>query len=438
MMPFAKARDAQPPHEAGLAQDGPEQDRLASRLSAVEAGTADLPEQPLGRAPYVSLRAFCETPAFGAIVDQAAADRRLSRAEMTQGAGGLRGATQFFTEQATPDLLIVETALQGNALFAALDELAKVCDAKTKVVLVGAVNDVSFYRRLVERGIDEYLVAPVGVLDLINVVLRSFSQDATARLGKVVAFIGAKGGTGSSTIAQNTAWSLAKCGTKVLLADLDLQFGTTALNFDIDAAVGFTEQLAGSVRLDDALFERLLHKHGPNLSILGGATASRDVVPPALEVLDRVLDRARATFPVVVLDLPHEWTPWVRQALLSADEVIVTAEPDLANLRNTRTMLDLLKTVRPNDTEPRLVLNRLGVARREEIKADDFAAKLETALAARFRFAPKAFTRAANAGQMIAEASGSCGKPFIELAQLLSGRTAKTGSRRYLRWGRRD
>ncbi|TGN62501.1 CtpF protein [Paracoccus liaowanqingii] len=417
-----------------------EPDAAGNDLSpCIVSGTqavSDAPPQPLGRVPYITLQAFSETPGFAASVDQAARDRRLSRADVTVSSGGLRGAVDVFAQATTPDLLMIETGLHGEALFRQLDALAEVCDANSKVVLVGGVNDVSLYRQLLERGIADYLVAPAGALSLIDVVLRLFPQDETARLGKVVAFVGAKGGAGSSTVAQNTAWSLAKSGAKVLLADLDVQFGTAALSYNIDAPVGFAEQLAGAERLDDALFERLLHKHGPNLSVLAGATASRDVVPPSLEVLDRIVDRARATFPFVILDLPHEWTPWVRQALISADEVVVTAEPDLANLRNARRVFDLLKATRLNDADPLLVLNRVGVPRRDEIKAEDFATTLETQLRAKLAFAPKAFGKAASSGRMIAEISTTIGQPFTQLAQILSGKAPPRQARRFLGWRR--
>lgn len=405
-------------------------------MMAVEPELDDAAEQPLGRVPYITLRAFCETSSFISTMTRAAADRRMSRADVTISPGGLKGAAKFFAAHPTPDLLVIEIGAQGDSLFSDLDDLAEVCDANTKVVLVGAVNDISFYRHLVERGIAEYLVAPAEVLRLIAVIAKLFPRDATARLGKVLAFIGAKGGTGSSTVAQNTAWSLAKNGTKVLVADLDLQFGTAALSYDIDTPVGFAEQLAGAEHMDDALLERLLHRYGPNLSVLAGATASREVIPPSLEVLDQTLERARATFPFVMLDLPHEWSPWVRQALLSADEVIVTTEPDLANLRNARMMLDLLKATRPNDANPRLVLNRVGMPKRGEIKPDEFAAKLETPISVQLGFAPLVFSKAANGGRMIAEVSATAGKPFIQLAQELSGRTPAEKPRGFSRWRR--
>ena len=405
-------------------------------MTAVTTNLDEVVEQPLGRVPYVTMRAFCETSACTSAITQAAADRRLSRADVTISVGGLRGAAQFFAAHPTPDLLVVETATQGDGLFAELEALAEVCDARTKVVLVGTVNDISLYKRVMESGVSEYLVSPTDPMRLIGAILKLFPQDASARLGKVLAFIGAKGGVGSSTVAQNTAWCLSRTGAKVLVADLDLRFGTAALNYNIDATVGFTEQLSGTERLDDAFFERVLYKYGPNLSVLAGATAARDVVPPPLEVLDHTLERARVIFPYVVLDLPHEWSPWVRQALLSADEVVVTAEPDLANLRNARVLSDLLKAARLNDAPPRFVLNRVGVPRRNEIKTDDFAAALGTIIGMKIGFAPQAFSKAANGGQMLAELSETTGRPFVQLAQELSGKSPASEPRKRLRWRR--
>lgn len=398
-----------------------------------------MPEDlPVGRAPYIAVHAFCETSELVASVTKASADRRLSRADVTVSPGGIAAAIQFFSSESTPDLLMIETLASDDALFADLEALASVCDAKTKVVVVGASNDIALYRRLMDSGIAEYLVAPVGPMSVIGTVLQLFQQEGTARLGKIFAFIGAKGGTGSSTLAQNVAWAMAQHDRKVLLADMDLQFGTAALNYNIDSPVGFAEQLGDADRLDEALIERLLYKRGPNLSILAGATASHAPVEPAVEIVDRMLDLARATFPFVVLDLPHSWSPWVQQALHSADEVILTAAPDLVNLRNTQCLMDLLKATRPNDRRPRLVLNQIGAPKRAEIKAEKFASALQVDLAAGIGFEPALFSNAANNGQMIAEASrkSAAARAIDQLALGLTGGAAHVkpkGSGRFWR-----
>ncbi|WP_229583381.1 AAA family ATPase [Paracoccus sp. S-4012] len=432
----ARRRQVSLPRNARPRAAEPREDGAAQSLIAARSHPEAATDLPLGRVPYITARAFCETPALVSTITQAAADRRLSRADVTSSFGGLKGALQFFAAQPTPDLLMIETGVRREDLFSELDALAEVCDVKTRVVLVGAINDISFYRQLVDRGISEYLVAPTDTPRLINVISHLFPPNAATRQGKVLAFIGAKGGTGSSTVAQNTAWSLSRQGTKVLLADLDLQFGTAALNYNIDAQLGFTEQFVEGETLDDAFFERVAFKYGPHLSVLAGATASRDVVTPPLELLDQVLERARAIFPLVVLDLPHQWSPWVRQALLSADEVIVTAEPDLANLRNGRMMFDLLNEARPNDADPRLVLNRIGMPRRAEIKPDAFATALQRQVSVKLRFEPRAFSTAAIGGRMLAEVSGKAGRPFMQLAQELSGMAATSKSRRFPLWSR--
>ena len=118
-----------------------------------------------------------------------------------------------------------------------------------------------------------------------------------------------------------------------------------------------------------------------------------------------MLEIVQANVPTVVLDVPHLWTAWVRKTLIAADEVIITAVPDLANLRNAKSIVDLLRQARPNDAPPKLILNQVGVPKRPEIKPDDFAAALQLTPIATIPFDPLLFGTAANNGQMIAEAS---------------------------------
>ena len=139
---------------------------------------------------------------------------------------------------------------------------------------------------------------------------------------------------------------------------------------------------------------------------------------------DQVLEIVQANVPTVVLDLPHLWTAWVRKTLIAADEVVVTAVPDLANLRNAKAIVDLLRQARPNDAPPKLILNQVGVPKRPEIKPDDFAAALQLTPIASVPFDPLLFGTAANNGQMIAEASAktTVSEVFADIAQIVGGR----------------
>jgi pilus assembly protein CpaE len=141
---------------------------------------------------------------------------------------------------------------------------------------------------------------------------------------------------------------------------------------------------------------------------------------------DQMLDIAKAQAATVVLDMPHVWTSWARHTLVSADEVVIVAEPDLANLRNAKSLVELLLQARPNDAPPKLVLNMVGMPRRPEIKPAEFAAAVRIDPIAKIGFDPAVFGTAANKGQMISSVSAKspvCAT-FTQIARVLSGRNA--------------
>ena len=375
--------------------------------------------------PRITIQAFCDSPEIAGTIETAAMDRRMSRAHVKVHTGGINAAAEFYRSAPTPNLILVETRLEFDELVGALDSLAEVCDAGTKVMVIGHSNDVQLYRELLKRGVSEYLVAPIDVMAIITAVSGIYHESGTEKLGQVYAFIGAKGGVGSSTIAHNTAWTMARLiGSDVILADLDLPFGTAGLDFNVDPAQGIAEAVFGADRLDEVLLDRLLAKCEDHLSLLAAPAALDKAYDFDEEAFDQVLEIVQGNVPTVVLDVPHLWTAWARKTLIAADEVVITAIPDLANLRNAKSIIDLLKAARPNDTAPKLILNQVGVPKRPEIKPDDFAAALQLSPIATIPFDPLLFGTAANNGQMIAEASAktAISDVFTDVAQVVTGR----------------
>jgi pilus assembly protein CpaE len=383
--------------------------------------------------PRITIQSFCDTPEIAGTVEMAASDRRMSRAHVKVHTGGLAAAAEFYQSAPTPNLILVESRLPTDELLHHLDRLAEVCDAGTKVMVIGHNNDVTIYRELLKRGVSEYLVAPVDVMSIIASVSEIYHEEGSDKLGHVFAFIGAKGGVGSSTVAHNVAWTMARVfGSDVILADLDLPFGTAGLDFNQDPTQGIADAVFGSDRLDEVLLDRLLAKCEEHLSLLA-APASLDKAYDFEEAaFENVLDIVQSNVPSVVLDMPHIWTGWARKTLLAADEVVITATPDLANLRNAKNLIDLMKQARPNDAPPRLILNQVGVPKRPEIKPDDFASALQLEPLACIPFDPLLFGTAANNGQMIAEASAKThiSDIFADLAQIITGRKELKRSRR--------
>src|ERR1700753_1856793 len=287
-------------------------------------------QEPFGAAPHerpvprISIHAFCEFPDTGAALQRAGSDRRLSKAHMNVQLGGLQAAIEHYNGQVTPNLLIVETRLHGKEALEELDHLAEVCDPETKVVVVGRTNDVELYRELMRRGASEYLVAPLNPLHLIEVISGLYLDPGASPIGRVIAFIGARGGVGSSTISHNVGWCIAEeLHINTAIVDFDLPFGTLGLDFNDEAGQGVADALSAPERLDDVLLDRLLIKRGEHLSLFTApAVLEReyDAIPESYEA---VIDAVRQSTPCVILDLPHGWAPWIRNTLLAADDVVV-------------------------------------------------------------------------------------------------------------------
>ncbi|MGD9767176.1 MAG: CpaE family protein, partial [Pseudolabrys sp.] len=146
---------------------------------------------------------------------------------------------------------------------------------------------------------------------------------------------------------------------------------------------------------------------------------------------DGILDSLRSNVPCIVLDIPHQWTGWTRRLLTSADDILVVAAPDLANLRNAKNIMDLMRASRPNDRRPYYCLNQVGVPKRPEIKPNEFAKALEDDPLAVIPFEPQMFGTAANNGQMISEVSANhkASEMFRAVAQVMTGRAEAKKSR---------
>jgi pilus assembly protein CpaE len=376
-------------------------------------------------APRVSVQAFCATAETAAAVQAASEDRRLAKAHLKIQMGGVEAAVEAYRSAPTPNVVILQSDGPGEEILNGLDELAEVCDAGTRVVVIGRLNDVMLYRELTRRGVSDYLITPIGTLDVVRAICGLFSAPDAKPVGRIIAVVGAKGGVGASTIAHNVAWATGRdLRLDSVVTDLDLAFGTAGLDYNQDPPQGIADAVFAPDRIDTAFIDRLLSKCSDHLSLLAAPATLDRVYDFAGEAFDAILDSLRATVPCIVLDVPHQWTAWTRRVLVAADDVLIVAMPDLANLRNAKNLIDLLRAARPNDRRPFYCLNQVGVPKRPEITPADFAKALVDEPVAIIPFEPQIFGTAANNGQMIAEVSAGhrTAESFRELAQLLTGR----------------
>jgi pilus assembly protein CpaE len=384
-------------------------------------------EEHIAPAPRVSVQAFCETVETAAAIQSGGADRRMTKAHVKIQMGGIAAANEAYLNSPTPNVIIIESNNRSEEILQGLDQLSEVCDANTKVIVIGRVNDVTLYRDLTRRGVSDYLIAPVGTIDIVRSVCGLFSAPDAKPIGRVLAVVGAKGGVGASTISHNMAWSIARdFSLDSVVTDLDLAFGTAGLDYNQDPPQGIADAVFSPDRIDSNYVDRLLSKCTDHLSLLAAPATLDRVYDFGAESFDGILDALRTNVPCIVLDVPHQWTGWTRRLLTGADDILVVAAPDLANLRNAKNLMDLMRASRPNDRRPYYCLNQVGVPKRPEIKPAEFAKALEDDPLAVIPFDPQIFGTAANNGQMISEVSSNhkSAEMFRNIAQIMIGRAA--------------
>ncbi|ALK10531.1 AAA family ATPase [Blastochloris viridis] len=393
---------------------------LAPSFPAPEPG-----EEHIAPVPRISIQAFCESHDASATIAAAAEDRRMAKAHLKVQAGGIAAALEAYRGAPTPNVIVIEHSGAREDLLNGLDRLAECCDLGTKLIVIGRLNDVQLYRELTRRGVSDYLIAPIGRIDIIRAISAVFTAPDAEPVGRTLAVVGAKGGAGASTVAHNIAWSIARdIVIDTVVVDLDLPFGTAGLDYNQDPPQGVADAMFAPERVDSAFIDRLMSKCAEHLSVLAAPATLERTYDFDAEAVDPVLDVLRTTVPWIVLDVPHLWTGWAKRALIAADQILIVATPDLASLRNAKNLIDLIRAARPNDRPPLYMLNQVGVPKRPEIRAADFAKALETSPIVSMPFEPQLFGVAANNGQMVAEvdAKHRVTDTFRQLAQTITGK----------------
>jgi pilus assembly protein CpaE len=394
--------------------------------SVVASSSASTVSRNIAPVPRITVGAFCENHSVVGLIEATSRDRLMARASVEIHSGGLTAASTYCQQNPVPNLLVIEIAGSNDVVLDQLDFLASLCEETTRVLLIGHTNDIGFYRELMAKGISEYVVTPIETTKLISAISGIYRDTTAKKLGQVFAFIGAKGGVGSSTVAHNVAAMIGRQSrSSTLLADLDLPFGTAGLNLNLDSQQGILDIVQSASRLDEVLLDRLMAKYDNHLSLL----ASPAIVGPTWDltedVFDGLIEIAQSSLPYTILDLPHSWTASTRKVLLAADHVVITLTPELASLRNAKNLVQVLKQLRPNDPLPKLILNQVGVQKRPEAKPAELAKLLDIEPSAIIAFNGALFGSAANNGRMISDAAAKspAAQSFSNVATELMGKT---------------
>ncbi|GLQ53258.1 AAA family ATPase [Devosia nitrariae] len=383
--------------------------------------------------PRITIQAFCEQSQTAQLIESAIHDRRMSKVALTTHNGGIEGAVETYKSNPTPNLIMVETTLPPDEIGSALERLAEVCDASTRLIVLGHVNDVVLYRDLIRSGVSEYIVLPDTAQSIVNAISEIFASENAKPIGRTIGFVAAKGGAGSSTFAHNVAWSISQSMRQdCLVLDLDLAFGTAGLNFNQDPPHGLADAVLASQKVDQVMLDRLMSKAANHINLLTAPVTLDRTYDFEEREFEQIVEMCQSSTPVVVLDIPHAWTAWIRHTIATVDEIVIVAEPDLASLRNAKNLADTIKALRPTEADPLLVINKLGMPRRPEISPSEFATSIECKLVGQVPFDAALFGTAANNGQMIAEiaATNKINEVFRTIGLSVTGRQETSATAR--------
>ena len=332
----------------------------------------------------------------------------------------LDDALRRIREGANSRVLILDLS-DSTAPIAELSAARSVGGADLKILALGTVNDVSLFRDLLAAGASDYLVKPIS-REALAIGLEKRATEAAggpgSGLGQVIAFIGSRGGVGNTTTAVAFAWLLSdKHKQNTALVDLDLHFGTVALNLDTDPGTGLCEALEQPTRIDALFVDRAMVKASDTLRILAAEAAVAETLMIDAGAIDVLLYELRRKFAWIVIDLPRWVTPTQRVVLGAASKVVIMCERSLAGLRDT---IRLQTLMREHASQTQVLLVDAGACgERATVGKSEFEKAVGKPLDVSLSHDAKSAAAATNAGQPLALAAPR--SPVVrELDQLIT------------------
>ncbi|MGD9615972.1 MAG: CpaE family protein [Alphaproteobacteria bacterium] len=309
-------------------------------------------------------------------------------------------ALRRMREGAAPRVLLLDLS-DSPTPFVVLGNARKIGGDALKIVALGTVNDVGLYRDLIAAGASDYLVKPVGREAFAASLKRGGATgSAGGWLGQVVAFVGSRGGVGTTTTAVACAWLLAEQhDAPTVLLDLNLHFGSVALKLDIEPGSGLCEALEQPSRIDALFVDRATVKITDRLRVLAAEAPVDETLIVDAGALDALLYELHRKFAWVVVDLPRWVTPAHRIVLGVTNRVAILCERSLDGLRDTIRLQAFLREYAPQSQV--MLIDSGAAAERAGIGRSEFEKAVGKKFDVTLSHDVKAAAAAANAGQPV-------------------------------------
>jgi pilus assembly protein CpaE len=339
-----------------------------------------------------------------------ASDWRFARVTFDIHEGDVESAiTAFQGGAVSPELLMVETQNIDDSFTARLEVLAGSCAETTSAVVVGPVNDVYLYRKLIKMGVSDYLVRPLRTEVLAEVIAKALIEKLGTTESRLIAFVGSKGGVGTTALAQATAWGVSgRLAQKTIILDAAGGWSYLSVALGTEPITTMNEASRAANSVDQDSFKRMVAPISEKLSVLatGADMMLDDITTP--EALEGIINHLMVSFPVVIVDLSGAAASVKRMIMHKAHEVVIVTTPTLPSLRSARSLLLEIKDVRGgSDKEVELVINMKEQSPGLEVSLADIASAMGRKPALTVPFVPKLFATAETHGKKLTDIAGA-------------------------------
>ena len=342
--------------------------------------------------------------------------------------GSTAQVIEYLSDAQPPGILIVDLSDSASPLTAIMSLTAALSE-DTRIIGIGAVNDITLYREIVDAGATDYVVKPVTEKAL-TLALQRVNEPAagTAAPQEIehkqerIAVIGSRGGVGVSTVATNVAWYYGQeLNNKTVLVDLDLEFGTVALSLDLEPTRGLREALENPSRIDSLFISSATAKLTDNLSVMATEeTLAEDLHfnPNAVDILFETIGR---NTDAIVIDVPRSSFSVRQKALEAATKIIVVTEITLSGLRDCIRILASAEDAAPQ-TPIFVIANRAG-SQGQAMPISEFQKAIGRKIDFQIPEDSKALNTAANNGKPLLQQDrrGKASKAIEKIASQLGG-----------------
>ena len=386
--------------------------------------------------PNASIALFVKDEEIKEAAQSLKNDWRFARVHIEILDGDVETAISYYADHPSPALVLVETLEMTDGFAGRLEVLGGNCSENTAAVVVGPINDVYLYRKLIEMGVSDYLVKPLNREVLAGVFSKILIEKLGAQNSKLIACIGAKGGVGTSSLSYLLAdVSGNHLHQKTIVMDAAGGWSYLSVAMGGETVTNLYEVARASASTDKDSFSRMIIQSGDKLSYLAtGAEALMDDSINA-EQYELIVNRLMQTYPVVIVDLSGASIDICRNILSRANDVLIVSTPTLASLRSARGLLLEVKSLRGDkDSGLHIVVNKKGAGSGFEISDNDMTAAFKTKPDLSVSFMPKIFGAAEAHGKLLSTIAGSGEivaqiKEFMEVKLGLSvDRSSSTGT----------